>query len=437
MNKKDDFYDITQIINTSILQDLPDAFFNATGVTTGLHDLNGELITTIPEEDFCPFCRNMFYNPEGHKRCLESNRYGAKKALQNNGPYIYQCHAGLIDVAVPIIFEGNHIGTASCGQLIMNEPDNDLIELVRKRLSGFDEEFKKKQMEALQAAKIIPYERVEAISVLLQSIANEVIHLIIKNIREQKINKKNTYLIEEIKKRALLESEIKSVELRMKEAELKILEAQINPHFLYNTLDSIQWLAIIHEQPEIQNMIQSLGNVMRYSLMRGRHVVNVESEIAQIKDYFVIQKTRFVERLEFTFDIDKEVLKFLIPKLTIQPLVENAIKHGIDKELKGGFLWIAGHMVNENEALLSIENNGRILSEQEVQNLLFKIKNHEIHNEVVQRSDYSNKSGGIGLHNVHERLRFYFGEEYGLEIIAKKERTCFQFRIPASIRRFE
>lgn len=437
MINPDEVYNITNIVKKSILQGLPDAFFAATGVTSGIHDLSGELITTIPQENFCAFCRNMFYNEEGHARCTESNRYGAEKALKNNGPFIYQCHAGLIDVAVPIIFEGTHIGTVSCGQLLMTPLTDEIRNRVRRRLAGMPEEFIELQIASLEDVQYLPYERVEAISVLLQSIANEIIYLLIKNIQVKETNKKTSYLIEDIKKRASLENEIKNAELKIKEAELKILEAQINPHFLYNTLDSIQWMAIISGNDQIQDMIQSLSQVLRYSLMRGQPVVNLEDEIQNIESYLRLQQVRFRERLEYQIDVDPSFEKLQTPKLTLQPLVENALKYGISPSEKGGNLWIRTDRTDSGEVRVSVSNDGMVMSDEQVKQVRGLLEPHGTisRHEVNTSEGFRVDTGGIGLQNVHERMRYYFGDDYGLSVSNTDNKTTFSFLIPQTIRR--
>ena len=120
-------------------------------------------------------------------------------------------------------------------------------------------------------------------------------------------------------------------ENKKKEAELKALQAQINPHFLYNTLDSINWIALRHKVPEVSHMVTSLSDFFRYSLNKGKNIIVIEDELRQVESYLSIQKVRFKERLDYEIVAEPEVCRHIAVKLILQPLVENALIHGIER----------------------------------------------------------------------------------------------------------
>lgn len=424
--------DITRIVNTSILQKLPDAFYEATGVTTAIHSLNGELITTIPKEDFCTFCRNMFFSREGHLRCARSNAVGAKRAFEIGGPYIYHCHANLVDVTVPIILNGCHIGSVACGQLLLEPLTDSFRERVRRRLESFPQSFREQQMKALEEVTVVPLKRVKGLAQLLSVIANNIINLIISNIKEKELNIKNVKLIDEIKARSLLEKEIKNAQLSLKEAELKALQAQINPHFLYNTLDSIQWLAVLRGAEDIQKTINCLGQLLRHSLDRKSVIVSVSKEVEQIKNYLFIQKMRYGEKLTYRINIEPEVLDFQLPKLVLQPLVENAILHGVEPKPGGGNVRIDGWLHDRDQAAIEIVDDGVGIKEgiQAILDRSIAAPDPEL---ADQETSLHHK---MGLVNVHKRLVYFFGEDHGLEVERGREGgTCVRIRIPRSLRK--
>lgn len=425
--------DITRIVNTSILQTFPDAFYEATGLATGIQSSEGELITSIPRDNFCAFCKGMYFSREGHQRCLQSNREGAKIAFERSKPYIYHCHAGLIDVAAPIVVNGTHVGSVSCGQIILKTPDDHYRARVRKNLATFPQKFREKQIAALDQVPVLPLKRVQGLAQLLFVIANYIVNLIISNIKEKELNIQNVKLINEIKASSTLEKEIKNAQLQLKEAELKALQAQINPHFLYNTLDSIQWLAVLHGADDIQQMIVALGKLLRHSLDRKQHIVSVRKELEQVENYLFIQKVRYGDKFSYQINIEPEILEFHIPKLVLQPLVENAIQHGLEPKPSLGKIRIDGWMENPDQAILEISDDGVGMGEEFQTKLTDSIFHSRMEDGVKSEANNHHK---IGLEYVNKRLLFCFGDSSGIEIRGKKNQgTSIRFRIPRNFRK--
>lgn len=196
-------------------------------------------------------------------------------------------------------------------------------------------------------------------------------------------------------------------ELRKKEAELKTLQAQINPHFLYNTLDSINWLAINHNVPEISSMVTSLSDFFRYSLSKGRNIIPLRDELKQVESYLGIQQFRFQDKLEYELEeVDPRLLtECLVVKLSIQPLVENAIIHGIQQRRGKGKIRI--RVTSAQEVLfVSVFDDG-VGADPERLNLLL--------------TDQQPGNQSYGIRNVHTRIQQFFGEAYGIRYYANNE----------------
>ncbi len=426
MNRKS--IDLINIVNTSILQKLPDAFYKATGLCTAIQNISGELITDIPPEHFCDFCRSMFFSREGHKKCAQSNANGARKAYEIGGPYIYHCHTGLIDVAAPIVVEGFHVGSVSCGQIILKPPNLRYYERVQKRLACFSEEFQKMQLRALEKVPVMDLSRIRAVAQLLYAVANNVVNLIINNMMEKEINIQNIRKLDEIKSTYLLEKEIKNAKLRVKEMELKALEAQINPHFLYNTLDSIQWLAVMHGAEDIQKMIYALGQLLRHSLDRKRGIVRLGKELEQIENYLFIQKIRYGDKVSFQINVEPEILEFRIPKLVLQPLVENSIEHGIEPKGTSGKISISGWLEKENEAIVEIADDGVGMPETLQESLVVDNGLGDV--EYHLKSSFTRRQR-IGLANIQKRMAYYYGDDNHFIIRSRKDYgTTVRLKIP-------
>lgn len=196
--------------------------------------------------------------------------------------------------------------------------------------------------------------------------------------------------------------------IQEREAQLRTLQAQINPHFLYNALDMINWSAISHHAEDTSEMIEALARYFRLSLNNGRDNVSIEDELNLARVFLEIQQSRFPSTFTFTIDEEPGLERFIIPKLTLQPLVENALLHGIRK-LKGkqGTIGISARF-DGGDILLAVSDDGVGMSEALAKRLLFEPSQD-------QRTD-NGAGSSFGLYNVNERIRYFAGERYGLSI---------------------
>lgn len=222
-------------------------------------------------------------------------------------------------------------------------------------------------------------------------------------------------------KRVLYETE-----LIKRRAELSFLQSQINPHFLYNTLESIKGLAADEGSSQIFELTTALSLFFRYSI-KGPDMVSLERELTIIKNYIYIHQIRFGKRLQVEYDISTECLGCLVPRMILQPIVENAIKYGIEPLVRTGLLRIKGYRDGEN-LLLFVVDNGMGIS---------PVKLAEINASIERRRSAADSldgysESGIGLANVHDRIRINFGETYGIGLTSELEGgTMVTIKIPA------
>lgn len=195
----------------------------------------------------------------------------------------------------------------------------------------------------------------------------------------------------------LIKSLLKQEKLKQKK-ELEILQAQINPHFLYNTLEAINWMALSMKQKEISNMVILLGNFLRLSLNKGKNVYFVSDELNHLKSYMDIQNIRCRGKIEFSLDADSQVLKFRIIKLLLQPLVENSILHGFDFRGGAGQIWVKA-FAEEDYIYFTVTDDGCGMEP-----------------ELIEAVCDMNSDVGHGLKNVMKRIGLYYGEGCGLTI---------------------
>lgn len=198
--------------------------------------------------------------------------------------------------------------------------------------------------------------------------------------------------------------QVKTEQIRLRKAEFELLQSQINPHFLYNTLDAIVWLAEAGDQKKVVSMVGSLSEFFRTSLNQGKDIVSIKEELQHVRSYLEIQQVRYQDLLQYEIDVPECLNHYLIPKITIQPLVENALYHGIKNKRGLGKIEINGRL-REDYFILQIKDNGIGIKEERLR----EVQNQILHKETKENDIY-------GLYNVNERIRLNFGEAYGIVI---------------------
>ena len=216
--------------------------------------------------------------------------------------------------------------------------------------------------------------------------------------------------------RSLMEQIISEQEAKRK-SELKALQAQINPHFLYNTLDSIVWMNENKDYVGVTTMVVALSQFFRISISRGRELITVSDEIEHIKSYLIIQKIRYKNKFKFSIEAQPEALGYKTLKLILQPIVENAIYHGVEQLYDEGIIKI-NVSIDGDTILFQVTDNG------------YGIK-PDILKDILNKKANEKDSGGVGLKNVNERIKLFFGEQYGIEIDSILDvGTTVNLRIP-------
>ncbi|MCR5580246.1 MAG: sensor histidine kinase [Pseudobutyrivibrio sp.] len=188
-----------------------------------------------------------------------------------------------------------------------------------------------------------------------------------------------------------------------RKSELNALQSQINPHFLYNTLDSVVWMIESEKYPEAISMITSLASLFRISLSKGNNIITIKNEVLHAKNYLDIQKVRYKNKFEATIDIDPAIEDCITIKLIIQPLIENAIYHAVGDLYDEGLIEIKGYE-KDGDIYIEVRDNGMGIPPEKLENLL------------TSKTESTKKGSGIGLWNINQRINLYFKEDYGLRI---------------------
>lgn len=213
--------------------------------------------------------------------------------------------------------------------------------------------------------------------------------------------------------------QVTTEQIRLRKAEFELLQAQINPHFLYNTLDTIVWLAEAGDQKRVVSMVGNLSDFFRTSLNQGKDIISIREELAHVRSYLEIQQVRYQDILRYEITVPEDLYEYKIPKITIQPLVENALYHGIKNKRGQGTITVTGKR-NENGFVLYVRDNGIGMTQERLKEV----------RAGIQKLSYTGKEI-YGLYNVNERIRLNFGETYGISIESTYgEGTCVSISLP-------
>ncbi|WP_019154191.1 sensor histidine kinase [Robertmurraya massiliosenegalensis] len=338
----------------------------------------------IGHNNFTPFCSLIRSSQKGAKQCVSCDDRAGKLAVKYRQARIYDCHMGLKDCVSPIFVNDIFLGSVLGGQvLIEGEQTRDSIDLktISKEFDIPEDELQ----EVINQIPIVSQEYLENCSDFYNFLANYFAQMGMHRLTQEK------YLRESRDKLRL--------EQKAKKMELKTIQAQINPHFLFNTLNSIARMSLIEDAPQTEELIYNLSDLLRYSLKNIEDFPKIRDEMSNIEKYLFIQTLRFSDRITYSISIDDTLLEYRIPSMTLQPLVENCLVHGLETKKEGGKVEISGLINDQDEVILTIKDNGIGIA-----------------TELLERLNHfdDTNSTGIGVLNTQERLKHFFGSKYGL-----------------------
>lgn len=256
--------------------------------------------------------------------------------------------------------------------------------------------------------------------------SNDEISFLAKTFDRMRININN--LISEIQHKAQLESELQESRLLLKESQLRSLQSQINPHFLFNTLDTLSKKAYLEGSQQTSDLIVSVANLLRYNLRNMDRAVTLQDEVEVLLQYIDIQKARFTDRLRFVQEVDETALFYQIPSLTLQPIIENSVIHAVEPSEEGGTVIFRIYQ-RDDRIMVEIEDDGAGISEKKIKKML--------NDTPPEPAKGKGHSTGIGFSNVVRRLRLFYGREDIIDIVSRPgEGTKVILQLP-QVRRIE
>lgn len=380
-------YKLNELIDIPSLQDIQDKFSKMTNLAAVTVDNLGKPLTA--PSNFTNFCNLIRSTKIGYDRCINCDAKSSLKSMLSKKTIIYTCHAGLSDLTSPIIVNGVYIGAILSGQVFIDECKNNTNAVNLEKLSSELSLPLELLQSTLKDVKTLKCDEIINSAEFLSLFANYIAEIGFSNITQAE-------LLEETKEKMKFEQ-------LAKDCKIKSIQSQVNPHFLFNTLNTIAGMALMENSEKTAELIYALSDMLRYSIKNSEDMVDISTEVNAIKKYLFIQKTRYSDKLSYSINLSNDILKYKIPVMTLQPLIENAIIHGL--EPKNGFckIDISGEILNNNSAIIKITDNGVGMTTDKLDTLLDKLYS-------------SSDNNGIGLKIVHDRLIYYFGSEYGLNI---------------------
>ncbi len=383
------------LVDSGVFQEILENFSKVTSMAAVAVNYRGEPLTKYA--NFTDFCSELRKDNRCRSCCYKSDAHGGVEAARSGKPYIYKCHTGLTDIAVPIIENGQYLGAILAGQVKVS--DFDYPEIQRSNDPFLKEKLDDPKLVSLfEEIPIITKEQLENASDLLYLMANYIVEKAMRSHVQEELNEKNERIIVYMKQRMELEK-------NLRESELKLLQSQVNPHFLFNVLNTIHSLAMIESSPKTSEMVCNLSEMLRYTIQnKMQNLVTLEEELEYTKKYISIQEARIGDMIRFQIDIPEDHKHIKMPFMTLQPFVSNAINHGIYGFRDNGHIKISSEFYKEH-LIVHVEDDGVGIGKNTLENIL-----------EGKMKEKDSKSTGIGIRNTNRRLEHLFGSEFKLNI---------------------
>lgn len=349
---------LENVVEIETLQKIQDDFSEATGLAAITVDYRGKPITRHSGcSSYCEIIRNR---EETKDLCEKCDSRAGLEAARTGKPYIYICHSGFLDFAAPIIVNDQYLGAIMGGQVLIAEKETKVKHIIDEKV---DIEEDVELIEAYMQIPIVSYKKIEAAANMMFNIANKIAEKGYVNVIQEELHKQSLQLIQSKSSQANLQSALET-------AELKTLRSQINRQFLIQTLNIIGNLSYIEKAPKTEEATFTFIEIVKFLVMNINKDVLVRDEIMYLDNYLSLQKLRLGNRLTYKIMVDPQAEAMIIPSMMIQPLVENAIVHGLETKEGPGNINVKIN-VNCDQLIITIEDSGIGMKEAVVKNLLY------------------------------------------------------------------
>lgn len=406
-------FHLQDLLDINRLQILQNNFSKAMGIALVIVDENGKPVTE--PSGFSSFCKLSRLRPNQANKCFQCDNAGGRAALIAKGPIVYRCYCNFVEFAVPLIVHNRYLGAFISGQIRVEEEKQKKIPFILGESKEWmiDDEL----VKAYQDSNFIPYEKFVAAADSLLNITLYLAEQGYSNHIQKELHAKSIKLAEEERNRAQLEK-------ALKEAEYQALSYQINPHFLFNVLNTIGRLAFLEDANQTESAVYNFSDMMRYILKKSSNkLITIGTEVNSVKSYLAIQQLRMKDRFTYDIDVPEKYFNIESPFLILQPLVENCFNYVVEPRENQSHIRIHAYD-DEEDVLIEVSDNGDGISREKIAYIL---------SDEITR----NNEKGIGIKNVQNRLQLSFGDKYGLEIESENKTnmgTTIRLRFPMSIR---
>lgn len=389
---------LADLMSVETLQKIQDNFSTAVGVAMVMVDPEGNPITR--PSGFSGFCDAIRSDPKWRQRCFHCDAVGGRAALSSGEPTIYKCHCGLMDFSAPISIRGEYLGAAVCGQVSL-APGETMPEVMD--LSGLfptEEAWRENPELSRLFGEVgeITFERLRAAAYSLFYFASYIVEESYNTTISEELFTNRLRLMEESKRRAELEGSLR-------EAELQALAYQVNPHFMFNVLNTIGRLALVEDAERTEATVQAFADMMRYILRKsGAPFVTLGTELEHVQNYLYLLQIRLGDRFSFDLVFPDEIRGVPCPFMALQPIVENCINYAIEPRESGGLIEITAYR-DGGDVIVDIADNGEGIS-------------HDRKLAALAGTAGDGSRRSIGISNIDSRLRHFYGADHGMEIVS-------------------
>ena len=385
------------IITETFQNEIQHSFSLATGFGVVFTDAEGRHIGS--GANFCKFCDKLNETQKGAQYCTLSNKHAIDIALETNKPCVYICHAGLVNIEIPLIYNNQCVGAITAGQVICTEPNDYPKDAACEELNWLENpELNKYYQEIIK----MDCRQIEAATAAFSAITNYITQSVAYTNVKEKLAKQTEELLKAENKRIQLEKQLHM-------AQLDALQKQVTPHFIFNVINSVSRLLSLKEYDTAEEMLNSFAQMMRYSLTDAKSSVSLVQELNYIRNYLAIQSIRFGDRIHYEIACDRSLHSEYIPFFSLQPLVENSIEHGLLNKASGGNLLLSCKDYSTHFTIV-IQDDGIGIGAESLDALT-----NQFHLKEKPGNEH------VGLYNCYKRLQLMFGDKLTFHIESKEQ----------------
>lgn len=387
---------LKDIISIEEFQSIQDDIAKATGISIITTDYTGKPVT---KHSCCTeFCSIIRRDKKQSELCERCDSRGGIESTRTGKPYIYICHKGLVDFAVPIIVQGQYMGDIMGGQILISDDEQKYLESFKNTNCNLDD-----NEELICAYNKLPIMSLEKIKNIAQMILHLSKYLVEEGMYKITINKLKQSNNQTVK----LESEQFKLQNNFEKLKLKSLSAQISPKFIFDIMNNVYSLALIEEAEKTSNLTYKLTEFIRDTFYKSNKIVTLKEELDYCLDYLNLQKIRFNEKLNFCVSLSVEE-NFKIPFMSIFPFVDNAIVHGVMKKEEGGCVNII--IDRENEfIIISVIDSGIGISKEKL--------------NFINSEENSMNHSLSGILAAKQRIKNFYKYDYSVDIVSELNKS--------------